>query len=222
MSKALLTIGYGSMMPVLEQSLPSMARYASTHGYDLVVPSGPRPGGDRDAPSWWKIRWIEHLLFGPSQHDEVLWLDADVIVADHAVDIVSELPANEFLGLVVHENATHGQVPNCGVMVWRRDYRSHKLLRQIRSARVPQHLKGLWEQGALMTLMGMDSQRYPMIIPAENPVRFHELGWEWNALPRDWYWTSSQQKDSGARFVHFCGERDHAKLENAIRSHRWE
>ncbi len=50
--KALATIGPGVMAPVLDATLPTLRRYASNHGHDLVIVDGHAAGRP---PAWAKV-----------------------------------------------------------------------------------------------------------------------------------------------------------------------
>lgn len=220
MRKALLTFGYGSMSGVLDLTLPRMRKYAEKWGYDLIVPSRPEFA---DAPaSWDKIRKIEPIATScpveePLGYDRVLWLDADVVVTDASTDVSDFFAHGEnAIGMVVHHNEVHGHTPNCGVMAIH-GYPSALALLFRRSTVVCSGVAGrhkwssIWEQGTMWELLGLGDQEFPLKRPDLWPEWFHELDYRWNAAPID-----DRGLVSDARFVHFCGERDHEVLRARI------
>jgi hypothetical protein len=85
MSKALCTLAVGSHLELLQYALPTFEEFADLHGYELVV--------QRDTvgdfpPSWEKVRLLRQLL---DDHEQVLWIDADAMIADTSKDIFDDI-----------------------------------------------------------------------------------------------------------------------------------
>jgi hypothetical protein len=111
--KALCSIGVGLHAEYLALTCPTFADYAERHGYDLhlrdalVAPERPA--------AWSKLALLRELQ---ADYDALLWLDADAIVVAPDRDILDDLPAGRFLGLVEHRYDNE-RVPNTGVMIFR-------------------------------------------------------------------------------------------------------
>lgn len=175
MSRALATFGVGPHEALLDIALPSFEEFAERHGYDLTV-AHPRVEGR--AASWFKIPLLHNLL---AIHDEVLWLDADVVVVDPSEDIAAALPGGFWQALAEHHSAVDGNHPNCGVWLVRRPMRS--LLARIWGMTSFLH-HPWWEQAAILDLMGYETTR-PVRHVSSTCLWYRTglLGEEWNALP---------------------------------------
>jgi hypothetical protein len=178
MKKALTTFGLGPMAELLDVSLPTFARYAQTHGYDLFVPSGQQFSSINRHASWGKIPLIVSLLRGG--YDAVLWLDADVAVVEHDKDIIDDLPADAPMGLVVHRTPD-GAVPNCGVWLVRAE--AAEMLESLWPLDGFRRSACWWEQAALIAALGGDPDATPVAVPAGRA--WVELPYEWNPHLRD-------------------------------------
>ena len=144
MSRAIVTFAVGAdYRRLLDIALPTFAVFADRHDYDLIVadvPAQPRP------PSWWKIPAIQAAL--GDGYDEVLYLDADVVIVDPSRDL--EVPFGYWQALVEH-HTQDGAVPNCGVWMLRPPM-LNELERIWTMIRYLNH--GWWEQAALCELLG--------------------------------------------------------------------
>jgi hypothetical protein len=189
MKKALTTFGLGPMAELVDAVLPTFARYAREHGYDLFVPSGEQFRSMSRPVSWGKIPLILSLLKGG--YDAVLWLDADVGVVEYDKDILDDLPADAPMGLVVHHTAD-GAVPNCGVWLARPE--AVELLESLWPLDGFRRSSGWWEQAALIAALGGDPDATPVSVPAGRA--WAELPYEWNPHARD------PRGFAGCRFFH--------------------
>jgi hypothetical protein len=184
--KALVTFGAGSARELLEISEPTFREYADRHDYDLLVFD--------DIPkirpaSWFKV---QAMLQAFRDYDEVLWLDADILILDGTRDLADEVPPDAWQAMVCH-HTPDGEVPNHGVWFARRPMIG--VLEQIwRMTGYLQH--PWWEQAAGCELLGYDPWRRPMVRGGDTPLfeRTHFLPLEWNshrddeaAHPRFWH-----------------------------------
>lgn len=189
MKKALTTFGLGPMAELLDVSLPTFARYAQAHGYDLFVPSGEQFSGMNRPLSWGKVPLLISLL--KSGYDTVLWLDADVVVRAYDRDILGDLPADKPMGMVVH-HTPDGAVPNCGVWVVR--FSACELLESIWPLNGFLRSGCWWEQAALIAALGGDPDAAPVDVPLGSA--WADLPYEWNPHVRD------ARGVAGCRFFH--------------------
>jgi hypothetical protein len=193
-TKILTTFGIGPAREALAISLPLMARYAQRHGYRLAVPSDAevdqccrwRPA------SWGKINWLQKLCcnaFEPT----VLWLDADVVVCRHDVDIAGDDPdALPFVSMAV-QNTSDGAVPSCGVMLINNAANGYRWILDaydaIWFACGPDGMNavrssGWWEQAAMIRWLGGDPDQTPIVPPVPSE-KWGTLSYEWNPHPYD-------------------------------------
>jgi len=181
MSKALVTFGVGPHASVLALSRPLFQAYAARHGYAYVEPQlvpASRP------PSWWKVHYLAHLL---QTHEQVLWLDADVVIVEGRECLAATVPPDAWQAMVIHR--THlgfdmGEVPSCGVWLVRRPMLP--LLRQV------WEMTGYlahpwWEQAALHELLGYThngSDIFPVRHEHATALyqRTHFLDERWNSV----------------------------------------
>ena len=190
-TKILTTFGTGPSREALAISLPLMARYAQRHGYRLVVPSDAEVEGACRGrpPSWGKIAWLSRLS-RMTIDSIVVWLDADVVVCRHDVDIAGtnfdHLP---FVSLVV-QNTPDGAVPSCGVMLLNNatdaaDDAYGEIWGEsgpdgMNAARSP----SWWEQAAMIRWLGGDPDPTPIVTPVPSE-KWGTLAYEWNPHPCD-------------------------------------
>lgn len=172
MKKVLTTFGLGPMAELLDVALPTFARYAHNHGYDLFVPSCGQFRGMNRHPSWGKTLLIASLLRGG--YDAVLWLDADVAVVRHDKDILADLSDEAPMGMVVH-HTPDGLVPNCGV--WFVRSAAMELLESLWPLDGFARSACWWEQAAVIAALGGDPDATPVDVPA---------GRAWAQLPYAW------------------------------------
>jgi hypothetical protein len=173
MNRVLTTFAFGEQADLLSVSLPTFQRYAWEQGYDLFVP------GERlfNRPwSWFKLPLIVSLLH---QYDEVLWLDADVVVRRFDKDIFDDA-GDAPLAMVVHRTAD-GEVPNAGVWVVRS--RALEFLENIWHLDGFKRSDGWWEQAAVIAGLGGDPDATPTSTPRSDA--WTELPYEWNPHVRD-------------------------------------
>jgi hypothetical protein len=198
--KALCTFGTDGYRQLLKLTGPRMAAYAGRHGYDFVWP---RRGEDLfevlaeanrgRPPSWMKIALLNVLL---DSHEQVLWLDADVLVCDDSQDLADELPDGAWQAMVRH-HTLDGEVPNCGV--WLVRPAMQPVLRQLWTMTQYNH-DGWYEQAALVELLGYERAPCRLLEPTELYENTRWLPLEWN---------SHEQNDPHPqpRFAHAtCGD----------------
>jgi hypothetical protein len=163
------------MERVLNQALRTFLPYAGRHGYDMIV--GEDESGGRPY-SWGKVRTLERLL---QSYEEVLWIDADIVILDFSIDLASVVPDGAFQALV-EARSLHARHPNMGVWLVRADSRSLAFLRAVweRTEFINHHW---WEQAAAMHLLGYDAARGPNPVASQEwSSGTHWLGQEWNML----------------------------------------
>lgn len=187
MSKALVTFATGPAASQLEVSEPGFREYADRHGYRLLIcediPTF-RP------PSWFKVLALRDAL---QEHDEALWLDADILILDGEKDLADEVPGDAWQALVAH-HTPDGEVPNHGV--WFARKAMLPVLQTIWSFEKYTH-HPWWEQAAGCHLLGYDPWERPMVRRGDDSLLFqrtHWLGLEWNSHrddehpdPRFWH-----------------------------------
>lgn len=174
MRKALATFAFGPAADLLAVSLPTFQRYAGLHGYDLYVPAErefSRPW------SWFKVPLLLSLI--EAGYEAILWIDADVVVRRHDVDILDEAPAAP-TGVVVH-HTSDGAVPNCGVWVVRSEARG--LLEGMWHRTGHRRCDCWWEQAAFIAALGGDPDATPTSTPASDA--WGELPYHWNPHVND-------------------------------------
>jgi hypothetical protein len=174
MRRALVTFAVGPHADLLEQSLPAIERYADWHGYDLLT----RPPRMLLRPaSWHKITAILHAL---ETHDEVLWIDADVLSLDDTLDIADEIDDTAWHAITCH-HTREGEVPSVGVWYVRQQMRPW-LERAWTLTKYLHHR--WWEQAAMLQLLGYQADPPPcrLVYATELYANTYWLGEEWNAL----------------------------------------
>lgn len=191
MRKALATFASGPAVDLLKISLPTFRNYAERHGYDVIVGDEPceRPA------SWCKVPLLQRLL---TTHEFVLWIDADAIIVDPAVDIESVVPTSAFQAFATYSGEPHaGPAPNLGVWALRTGSRTQEFLAAIwRQEDLIDH--PFWEQAALMRLMGW---------LIESPfVKQRESEWDDGTfyLEQEWNWIPEQDY-AATRIRHRAG-----------------
>ena len=189
MKKVIATFGVGPSASLLEVSLPTFAKYASAHGYDLFVPSQDQVRRCGRAPPWGKLPLVISLLRGG--YEAVLWIDADVVVVNHEKDILGDLRDGAPLGLVVQETED-GAVPSTGVMLATRA--AEDTLKGLWPMNGFRRSGCWWEQAALIAALGGDPDAEKVCVPEGD--LWAELPYEWNPHVRD------RRGVSGCRFFH--------------------
>lgn len=182
MSRVIVTYASGPAVEWLEVAWPTFCKYAGRHGYDLVLADDVerKPGCEWVSarhPSWRKVPAIAEMC---RRYDEVLWLDADVVIRKMDVDIATEAVGDRKHFLVVH-HTPDGAVPSAGV--W--------FLRGIDGDEIDalRDMTGFarsgcwWEQAALIKSLGGDPDATPVEVPKS--ARWAELPYCWNPHRHD-------------------------------------
>jgi hypothetical protein len=157
---------------MLKLCIPTFARYAERHGYDLVVGNGDSGGRP---PAWGKVLVLRRLL---DAYDEALWLDADTMILDGERDLAADLHPSEYQGLVRHEIGPGAHYPNTGVWLLR-GARGRALLDAIWS-REEFIAHQWWENAAFMDLLGYDLESGRIVRESEWLHGTHWLDATWN------------------------------------------
>ena len=157
---------------------------ATWHPY-TEVPTVDRP------PAWKKLVCMSHAL---SVFDEVLWLDADVVIAE-TESIFEHFPAGKAHALVEH-HTDEGDVPNTGVWICRREMIPWITVAAMNDACINHRW---WEQAAILNLMGYEMAHNKCIRVRDEPLlrQTHWLEGRWN------FCHFSQCEE--VSFIHPCG-----------------
>ena len=190
MKKVLTTFAVGPMAELLDVALPTFARYAATHGYDLFVPSSDSVKSVPRAPSWVKLPLLISCLKGG--YEAALWIDADVVIRRHDRDILDDLGESP-MGMVV-QNTPDGAVPSCGVWCVRQS--AIEFLESIWPLDGFGRSWCWWEQAAVIAALGGDPDSNPVTVPAGG---WAQLPYEWNPHRLD------PRGTDGCRFFHATG-----------------
>jgi glycosyl transferase family (putative galactosyltransferase) len=146
--RALATIGVGPMEPVLCQALRTFVPYAQRHGYEIRIGSGESDG--RPA-AWSKVLLLQRLL---AEYDEVLWLDADLVILDQSEDLAASVPPASYQALVETRYEDQAWV-NSGVWYLRSDERTARFLQAVWDS--TEHIDHpWWENAPILELLGYD------------------------------------------------------------------
>jgi hypothetical protein len=199
-SKALLTYAIGQHRELLDVARPSFERYAEAHGYKLVIPNRYLLPAGR-SPHWAKVALLEDAL---SDHDLVVWLDADTMIVDVAHDVADDLVATAFQGLVMQQSAS-GWSPSTGVWAMRSEQRSASFLEEVRG--LGELERFVWhDQRAVMQALGWElppASRGGGLVYASP----HLAGTGW--LPPEWNWIVEGNDNHWApRIKHWTGDFD--------------
>ena len=177
MKKVLCSFGFGEHSKLLRLSAPTLYIYAQNHNYDLVLPSLNYFSDISKSrhPSWWKIELISKLF---EKYDQVLWIDADVIICRFDQDIFTEMSNNYDMGVVVHKT-NDGYVPNCGV--WALNKTCMKWINSLWNHNSFSRSKCWWEQAAMLHLLGVNPDQ-PTInsVPQQEDIPWVSLDYLWN------------------------------------------
>ncbi len=199
-SKALLTFATGRHRELLDVARPSFEYYAETHGYELLVPDRCVLPSDR-TPHWAKVALMEEAL---SDHDLVVWLDADTMIVDFTRDIAGDLLDTDFQGLVLEQFAWRWN-PNTGVWAMRSEQRSASFLEEVWDLGALERF--IWpDQGAVMQTLGWQLTPFPRGVKLVHPSPYLAgTGW----LPPEWNWIVYQDDSRWApRIKHWAGDFD--------------
>jgi hypothetical protein len=188
MSRALVTFAVGPEYEAMQElALPTLERYAARHGWQLYT----APPHRYERPlSWLKLPAITEAL---EDHDEVLWLDADVIIVDGSLDLADAVPSRHWQALVAHHTGD-GEVPNCGV--WYLRPPMLPVLERLWDMTVYLH-HGWWEQAALLELLGYRPDVRPVHLD-DPTVLYAATRW----LDLEWNSHESSDRHPTPRFAH--------------------
>ena len=179
--KVLCSIGAGPHAELLEVSGATFAPFAARHGYDLCL-RGEVLARDRPA-SWSKVQLVRALL---RVYEVVLWIDADAAIVDGSVDVLDSLDPGSLMALVAHNtNEGDDPIPNAGVWLLRRDWKTQRFLARVWRSTGYLHHKW-WENAAILELLGYElDPKVRLVRPAPMYFRTTFLGTEWNSIPLD-------------------------------------
>ena len=172
-------------------TVPRMKNYAGRHGYDFEVYEF--TGEITRAASWKKLLAIASEF---EIADEVLWLDADVLIVDGSEDIAFDFQPGMSQAMVRH-SSPEGDVPNAGV--WFLDRRMlGTLMACAMDDRFVNHK--WWEQAAILCRMGFEERDGMCHHKTPTPLyrATHWLDESWNV------WKGSPATVR-PKFVHACG-----------------
>jgi len=209
--KALCCLATGPHQELLAIAQPTFAAYAARHGYDLVVRTEAPEAGERPS-AWAKIPLLRELL---RSYDLVLWLDADVVIADDELDLADELDDDRFLAICAHHHSRQSN-PNTGVMLLRAGAEADELLE--RTWALDDDVDHpWWEQASLLRVLGYEVHPHPtcrLVTPDRLLAGVQFVGTEWNSVHLD--------PAPHTRFLHLAGlpheERRAAALQTAAAS----
>lgn len=176
MRKVITSFGIGNHRRFLSLSIPTFYLYAQNHQYDIFLPNESFFSENIKIlpPSWWKIEIIQYLL---EKYEQVLWLDADVVICQFEHDISDSLDKNTDFGVVVHET-NDGSVPNCGV--WLLNRNCLNWLDSLKSFSNFRRSQCWWEQAALLHILGINPDDQKIILPETYPIPWTKLDYIWN------------------------------------------
>jgi hypothetical protein len=202
MTKALCTVAVGSHLDLLPYALPTFEVFADRHGYELVAPREVAAGLH---PCWEKLRLVRELL---DDHEQVLWVDADAVIADPSRDVFEDMDTDRSWGWVMHVSG-NTLLPNAGVLALRAEPPALEILDRA-WARRDRYANHPWlEQAAIYDQLGFvevaatNSVRLGLPTPLMTAVQF--LGTEWNSLAID--------QAPAPRIKHYAGVPHELRLE---------
>lgn len=184
-------------------TMPLVIEYAKRHGFAVSWADlhGPRP------PSWQKIIGLLSKL---EQHDDVLWIDADVVIEDASRNILDDVSADAWQAVCEHHTEC-GTVPNCGVWLVRQP-----MMPMLREAwDCSRHITHpWWEQAAMLEQMGysVNGCHASLGKPTQLHARTAWLSSEWNDHPAD------SRRSEHVLFRHVTGYADRlGTIEECVR-----
>jgi hypothetical protein len=177
MTKVIASLGTGPQSRLLALAARSFKRYAARHDYSLKLATETLDPA-RPAP-WSKIVLLRRLA---SEHELVLWLDADLVIVDPSLDIASELTDGRFLYLVEHLTK-EGRMPNSGVMLLRGGEQTVRFLDDVYAqSDLIDHR--WWENAAICRLLGYELDPIGPGAPTELlRERTKLISPRWNSIP---------------------------------------
>lgn len=166
---------------VANSTWPSVESYARKWGCAFT---GYKMPSIKRCPSWRKLICIADAL---ASAEQVLWVDADVMVVDESESIFSVVPDSADQAACLLRDKSGNEHYNIGVWVVRRSMLPH-----IVTAAMDDDCVGhpWWEQLAINKII------------ASGAVKTHAISEEWN------FWEGSPES-THPRFRHACGIRDH-------------
>jgi hypothetical protein len=171
-NKAIASIGTGPHEPLLRLASRSFGPFARRHGYDLHLHS---EAVDTTRPAPWSKIPLLHDLLG--HYDQVLWLDADLVVVDPREDV----PAPDLMALVEHPTK-EGRMPNSGVWMLRGGEEARSFLEAVWAQDDLIDHKW-WENAAICRLLGYTLDPVAPGPPTAWRERTTFLDPRWNSIP---------------------------------------
>ena len=200
MKKVITSFGINEHRDLLALSIPTLYLYSQNHKYDLFIPNDSFFSLETKVmpPSWWKLDIIEYLF---QSYDQVLWIDADVLICRFDQDISNDIDMNSDFGVVVHETPD-GQIPNCGV--WFLNKSCLSWLLKLKNHKNFKRSSCWWEQASLMYMLGMDPDvPFDNKLPETFPIKWTQLDYLWNPHIND-----RRKIPDNTRFFHSTGFRN--------------
>jgi hypothetical protein len=177
--RVLCTMAYGRHLELFDVTGPALERYASAHGYELVVLHERLARGR--PPAWDKVVLLHSLV---EERDLVVWVDCDALILDGAPDIAGALAPDRFLHLVEHRTP-RGRVPNTGVLAMQGGERSARFLDRVWSQRRFVNDRW-WENAAVNHLLGYRGVAGSRpVVPSRWRAGVGFLDCSWNSIPED-------------------------------------
>lgn len=169
-----------------------MDSFARRHGHGFLPIQFRGPFGR--PPAWLKLTAIARAF---ESTDEVLWIDADVLIVDQSQDI--EVPQNYWQAMVEH-HFEEGRVPNTGVWLLRRPTIG-ALMSAAMNDRLVSHR--WWEQAAVIEQMGYSVNSSYCARERESDLFDNTM-----FLPEEWNAWAGSEPSIRPRFRHACGLHD--------------
>jgi hypothetical protein len=168
----------GTHIELLSNAVPTLLAYGERHGWDVVISTEEELAEGRPA-SWGKLPLIRELL---DQYDLVWWVDSDALIVDASVDLREELVDGKDLYLVEHLfPAPHDFAASAGVMLWRSSDWSKALVDALWASEAYVHHR-VWENAALLELLGYGIERFHHPAPTPLMARVQLLSPDWNSV----------------------------------------
>ena len=196
--RAVVTAAGPTMRRVLyELAAPTFQRYAMRWGYDLRVTDLPADGICADpgaqAAKWAKVALLRDAL---DRYEQVLWLDADVLLLRNDEDIADHLHPGHFQALVLEQvPAEHRVNPNTGVWLLGGSRAAEFLDAVLEAGPQP----GPWaDQGAVLAALGWErgDERYHWARPGVGTPFLPGTSW----LPAGWNQPFLGPREDGEAF----------------------
>jgi hypothetical protein len=206
MNRAIVTLATGAHQRLQAIAWPSFDAFAKRHGWDLFRANG---CANARPHAWYKLLAIKQLL---ENYDEVLSLDADVLIVDGAEDLTA--PPEYWQAMVKHQTGD-GEVPNTGVWLCCKE-----MIPILDKAwdKTEWLMHGWWDQAAILDLMG-----YHVLQPThlEQPTELYEhtyfLDSGWNVHK----WDRNNGNHARIRHATMYENREAIMLDWAKEAQRW-